>query len=79
MNSGVGDLAEEAETRLERSNELLNETKVFTAPVSNMTDALNAVRSRIQTFNERLDDLNNHSGSARAKAMEAGALNAKNR
>ncbi|XP_075229000.1 laminin subunit alpha [Lycorma delicatula] len=79
QNSSVVSLAEETDSSIKKSEDLLGDTKVFVAPVQNITSALNAIRSRIQQLDNRLKDLRSHADSAQQKAIEAGALNVKNR
>ena len=65
----------EAEAELNKANALLLKMDGFSVPVRNHSKAFEALRAKIQNFDDKLSDLNNHTLNAVSKANEAEALN----
>jgi ABC-type transporter Mla subunit MlaD len=65
----------EAEAELNKANALLLKMNGFSVPVRNQSKAFEALRAKIQNFDDKLSDLQNHTVNAVSKAHEAKALN----
>ena len=65
----------EAEAELNKANALLFKMDDFSVPVRNQSKAFEALRAKIQDFDDKLNDLHNHTVNAVNKASDAQALN----
>jgi chromosome segregation ATPase len=65
----------EAEAQLNKANALLLKMNGFSVPVHNQSTAFEALRAKIQNFDDKLSDLHNHTLNAVSKANDAEALN----
>lgn len=65
----------EAEAELDKANALLLKMDSFSIPVHIQNKAFEDLRAKIQTFDEKLDNLRNHTENAVGKADDAQALN----
>jgi ABC-type transporter Mla subunit MlaD len=65
----------EAEAELNKANVLLLKMDGFSIPVYNQSTAFEALRTKIQNFDDKLSDLQNHTLNAVTKANEAEELN----
>jgi archaellum component FlaC len=66
---------EEAEAELDKASALLRKMDSFSVPVRNQTKAFEDLRTKIQNYDDKLDDLRNHTENAVHKANDAQALN----
>lgn len=55
----------------DKVTKLLNDIRNFTVPVKNVDQQLNKLRSNLTDFQNRIDDLFNHTQYSLNKAMEA--------
>lgn len=62
---------EMANKERDKVTKLLNDIRNFSAPVQNVDQELNKLRSNLTDFQNRIDDLFNHTQYSLNKAMEA--------
>lgn len=60
---------------MRKANALLLRMNSFSLPVHNQSKAFENLRAKIQNFDDKLNDLRNHTGNAISKASDAQALN----
>ncbi|KAJ9580421.1 hypothetical protein L9F63_024397, partial [Diploptera punctata] len=65
----------EASLELEKSKDLLKKMKSYSLPVHNQSTAFEELRKKIHEFDDKLEDLNNHTVASINKANEAQSLN----
>jgi len=65
----------QAEAELNKANALLLKMNGFSVPVHNQSKAFEALRAKIQNFDDKLNDLINHTVNAHNKANDAEILN----
>jgi cellobiose-specific phosphotransferase system component IIA len=65
----------EAEAELNKANALLLKMNEFSVPVHNQSKAFEALRAKIQNFDDKLIDLSDHTDNAVHKANDAETLN----
>lgn len=68
----------EAGSQLVKAKDLFNVVGNFTRPVDTIVDDFAALKKDMKTFNDKMDDLFNHTQYALNKANEAENLYAKN-